>query len=151
MIDIKRFREYLVELMVYTNDESSADVQIEGVAIGVHQGHMIKKLKDKSGIWLCANYPDAVMSGTDDQHSDRNKVVLFLMEKVSSGQHTDDEELDHYAKMQHLFLILRKYLLNNSASCGQFVTGEALEQEWEYDIFGGWNGLSVMFNLNDYD
>lgn len=151
MIDIVRFREYLLELVDSTNSSAGNDAQIEGVAIGVHQGHMIKKLKDKSGIWLCANYPDAVMTGHDDQHGDRNKVVLFLMEKVASGQHTDDEEILHYAKMQRLFLVLRQYLLENSASCGQFVTGEALEQEWEYDIFGGWNGLSVMFNLNDYD
>lgn len=151
MIDIVRFREFLMELVVFTNDEVAEDSTIEGVVIGVHQGHMIKKLKDKNGIWLCANYPDAVMTGNGDQHGDRNKVVLFLMEKVASGQHTDEEEILHYAKMQRLFLVLRKYLLENSASCGQFVTGEALEQEWEYDIFGGWNGLSVMFNLNDYD
>ena len=23
--------------------------------------------------------------------------------------------------------------------------------EWEYDIFGGWNGLSVSFTLEDFE
>lgn len=150
MIDIVRFREFLAELVNLTNADNDSQ-PIEGAIIGVHQGHMMKKLKDKCGIWLCANYPDAVLAGNSDQHSDRNKVVMFLLEKISSGQHTEEEEIQHYAKMQRLFLSLRQHLIDNTASCGQFHSGEAIEQEWEYDIFGGWNGLSIMLNLNDYD
>lgn len=151
MIDIVKFREILLELRARTN-LASGEERITGVAMAVREGHMIKKLKDKEGIWLCANYPDATDTGNTDMHSSQNRVLLFLLEKVASGQHTDEEELLHYARLQRLFLLLRDELRNRESYCGEFASnGADMKIEWEYDIFGGWNGLSVSINLEDYD
>ena len=78
-------------------------------------------------------------------------MVLFLLEKVPSGSQSDEDELAHYAALQQLMLALRNRLMASPFVCDdemQIVSG--LTIEWEYDIFGGWNGLSIGFKLQDY-
>lgn len=151
MIDIKRFREWLIELKESINKQAE-DSQIEGVALAVREGHMLRKLKDRRGILLCAKYPDGKTEGDADSFSTDNDIVLFILEKVPSGQQTDEEELTHYAALQRLMLILRNELMAFPLVCNDEmqVTG-ALTIEWEYDIFGGWNGLSIGLKIEDYD
>lgn len=149
MIDITRYREFLVELRERVNRQS--DDHIDGIVIAVREGHMMKKLKDRTGIQLCANYPDAQTQGNLDSHSDRNKVLLFLLEKVPSGQQNDEAELQHYARIQRMMRILRDALLEMDAFCGELRSGNDLLTEWEYDIYGGWNGLSIGLNIEDFD
>lgn len=149
MIDIVRFREVLIELQQKVNAQS--EVPINGVVMAVREGHMIKRLKDKAGIWLCGNYPDAELKGDEDSHNDRNNVLLFVLEKVSSGQETDEEELQHYAILQRITNVLKNELLSMDFTCGKLSSDEGMLTEWEFDIFGGWNGLSVGLKLTDYD
>ena len=151
MIDIKRFREWLIELKESVNQQAE-DAQIQGVALAVHEGHMLRKLKDKRGIYLCAKYPDCKTSGDIDSYTGDNDIVLFLLEKVPSGQQTDEDELTHYAGLQQLMLILRDQLMKDPFVCNdEMQVTTDLTIEWEYDIFGGWNGLSIGFKLQDYD
>ena len=35
--------------------------------------------------------------------------------------------------------------------CGEVKGAESMTVEWEYDVFGGWNGMSIGLNLVDYD
>lgn len=149
MIDIVRFREILLELRQRVNAQS--DTSIAGVVMAVREGHMIKKLKDKAGIWLCANYPDAELNGNTDSHRERNGVLLFLLEKVSDGQETDEEELQHYAVLQRLVYLLKAELLSMDFACGELDIEAAMLTEWEFNVFGGWNGLSIGLKLVDYD
>lgn len=149
MIDIVQYREILAELREKVNQNS--EEKIEGIVMAVREGHMVKKLKDRTGIQLCANYPDAQMNGTFDNHSDRNKVLIFLLEKVPSGQQTDEAELQNYARIQRMMRILRDALLENDAFCGELRSGDDLLTEWEYDICGGWNGLSIGLDIEDFD
>ena len=142
MIDIKRFREWLIELKENVNQEAEG-VQIHSVALAVREGHMIRKLKDRQGIILCAKYPDCTTSGDIDSYSGDNDLVLFILQKVPSGQQTDETELTHYAALQRLMFILRDYLMSTFQACGGMQVSGDLTIEWEYDIFGGWNGLSI--------
>ena len=150
MIDIKRFREWLIELKESVNQQVS-DAQIQGVALAVREGHMVRKLKDKRGIFLCAKYPDCTTSGDIDSYTGENDIVLFILEKVPSGGQTDEDELIHYAGLQQLMIALRDKLLGLFISCNELDVKSDLTIEWEYDIFGGWNGLSIGFKLQDYD
>ena len=151
MIEIKRFREWLIELKESVNQQAE-DAQIQGVALAVHEGHMLRKLKDKRGIHLCAKYPDSKTSGDTDNFKTDNDIVLFLLEKVPSGQQSDEDELTHYAALQQLMLILRDRLMAEPFVCdNEMQVISDLTIEWEYDIFGGWNGLSIGFKLQDYD
>ena len=78
-------------------------------------------------------------------------VLIFLLEKVPSGQQTDEAELQHYARIQRMMRILRDALLENDAFCGELRSGDDLLTEWEYDICGGWNGLSIGLDIEDFD
>ncbi len=150
MINIKRYREWLLELKEKLN-RGSEDVKVDGVVLAVHEGHIIRKLRDRRGIWLCAKYPDAQVNGGADTFSTDNQVLLFLLEKVPSGQHSDEEELAHYASLQTLMDSLKAELLDGRLMCDDSVRlTSSLTIEWEYDIFGGWNGLSVSFKLEDF-
>lgn len=151
MIDIKRFREWLIELKENINGQSE-DAKIEGIALAVRDGHLIRKLRDRRGIILCAKYPDAIIKGDADNLTNDNDIVIFLLEKVPSGQQTDDDELAHYACLQQLMVILRNLLIESPFVCHNDMQVIAdLTIEWEYDIYGGWNGLSIGFKLKDYD
>ena len=151
MIDIKRCREWLIELKESVNKQAEG-TQIEGVALAVREGHMLRKLKDKRGVLLCAKYPDGKTEGVADSFSTDNDIVLFILEKVPSGQQTDEDELTHYAALQRLMLILRDELMGYLFICAdEMEVRNSLTIEWEYDIFGGWNGLSIGLKIEDSD
>lgn len=151
MIQIQRYREWLIELMEGIN-RVSEELKVDGVAMAVHEGHLIRKLKDRRGVWLCARFPDGQVNGGADAFSTDNEVLLYLVEKVPSGQHSDEEELTHYAGLQGLMDLLRERLWDGNLLCDDSVRVRGgLKIEWEYDVFGGWNGLSVSFKLEDFD
>ncbi len=149
MINIIRYRELLVELQQAVNDKQKD--AIDSVVLAVREGHMTKKLRERQGVVLCSNYPDAHLQGSAHNYSDSNKIYLFVLEKVPSGKETDEEELQHYGRLQEIMRLLRDALLTNDTVCGEIKTDEDITTEWEYDIFGGWNGLSIGLTLHDYE
>lgn len=149
MINIQRYREMLVELKERVNKVSRT--KIDGTVIAVSEKHLVKKLKDSMGLILCANYPDAVSQGNEDNYREQNSLLLFLIEKVPSGQETDEEELLHYARIQQVMQLLKTKLREMDFFCGEVEGAESMTVEWEYDVFGGWNGMSIGLNLVDYD
>ena len=149
MIDIVRFRELLLELQQQINEK--ADTTIEGVVLAVREGHMQKKLRDREGIWLCGNYPDAELKGNGDMYDEKNHVLFFLLEKVPAGRDSDEDELQNYARIQRLAKLLKHELLSGRVTCGEMDMENSIVTEWEFDVFGGWNGMSIGFKLTDYD
>lgn len=149
MIDITRFRELILELQTKVNQES--EEKINGCFLAVKEEHMVKKIKDKPGVLLCANYPDAEydIENSDNRRED-NQVIFFICEKVSPGSETDEEELLHYAKLQRIMEALKRVLRQNEF-CDRFSSGDKMRTEWEYSIFGGFNGLSLGLTIADYD
>ena len=147
MIPISRFREWCIELMSEVN---ACKVLIEHLVLGVDEGHIIKKIKDKKGVCLCVNYPDATGNGADDNETDVQPVYFFVVEKVNPGSQTDDAEMLHYGKLQDITIFLRNTVRN-------FASGNCLgveidlndKIEWEYQIFGGFNGLSLGIKITD--
>lgn len=149
MIEIKLYKELLMDLVAKVNLQVKD--RIEGVQMGVHEGHLQKKLKDREGVWLCSNFPDAELRGEFDNYEEQNKVVLFLVEKVPSGKWTDDQELEHYARLQRIMGAVKQALLASELACTELKADKGMRTEWEYDIFGGFNGLSLGLNMTDYD
>lgn len=149
MISILEYREMMLELKERVNAVS--ETKIDGVAIAVSEKHLVKKLKDSDGLILCSNYPDSTSTGDKDNYSEQNTMLLFLLEKVPSGQETDEDELLHYASIQRVMQLLKIQLREMDFACGDISGAESITTEWEYDVFGGWNGLSIGLKLNDYD
>ena len=149
MIDILRYREILAELRERVNARS--EMKIEGVVIAVSDKHLVKKLKDKAGLMLCANYPDAESKGMADNYQEKNGLLLFLLEKVASGSEDDGDELLHYGKIQQVMQVMKEELRTMNFVCGEISGADDMNTEWEYDVFGGFNGLSIGLKLADYD
>lgn len=148
-MNILRYREQLIDWMAEIN-VAFGHGSVAGVCIGVREGHIIKKLRDKKGVWLCANYPDYVLSCDEDNRSDRRGVLLYLVEKVPSGSQSEEDEITHYAKMEKLMGYLCQLVMEGPISCEAFANISTLNVEWEYDVFGGWNGLSVSFKTEEF-
>ena len=147
MIPISRFREWCIELM---NDVNAGEVLIEHLVLGVEEGHIVKKLKDKRGVCLCVNYPDATGSGEDDNETDVQPVYFFVVEKVNAGSQTDNEEMLHYGKLQTVMRLLRRVVRDAAKrNCIGVQVDMNDKIEWEYQIFGGFNGLSMGVKITD--
>ena len=155
MINILRFQEWLLELKEAVNRSAGTSEhpeRIGSVALAVNEGHLVRKLADRRGIVLCGRYPDSTFTGNGDIPSSENDVVLFLLEKVPSGRMTHETELLHYAALQRLMLTLRRHLLEDPLFCRSAARlASDISMEWEYDIFGGWNGLSAGFKLENFE
>lgn len=151
MIDIKIFREFIVELRTEVN--AKADEGIDCIKMAATESGLIKKLKDHKGIILCSNFPDAdkeLVNG--DNWKEVNHVLLFVLEKVPSGSQTDGDEFLHYGKLQSIMERVKGILENENFLCGQHLrVGGRIRTEWEYNIYGGFNGLSLSFDLMNYD
>ena len=147
MIPISRFREWCIELM---NEVNVREVLIKHLVMGVDEGHIVKKIKDKQGVCLCVNYPDAVGSGTDDNAIDVQSLYFFVVEKANPGSQTDDGEMLHYGKLQDIMLLLRTTLrIFAQGNCIGVEIDLNDKIEWEYQIFGGFNGLSLGIKITD--
>lgn len=147
MIPISRFREWCIELMTEVN---AGKVRIEHLVMGVDEGHIVKKIKDKKGVCLCVNYPDAVGSGTDDNATDVQSLFFFVVEKANPGSQTDDGEMLHYGTLQDIMRLLRKAVRKSAIhNCIGVEIDLNDKIEWEYQIFGGFNGLSMGVKITD--
>lgn len=149
MINILRYREILAELRNRVNARS--EMQIDGVIVAVSDRHLTKKLKDRTGFLLCSNFPDAESKGIPDNYREDNRLLLFLLEKVPAGDETDEEEITHYARMQAVMQILKSEIRSMDFVCEEIAGGNEISTEWEYDVFGGYNGLSIGLKLTNYD
>lgn len=149
MIDIKTFREYIIELGMLANEE--LEHEIDHVVMAVNESHMVKKLQNKFGICLCVSFPDAQAVGEQDNPRDTQQAFLFVCQRVSPGQLSEDDEVLLYAELQHIMLTLRRLLRQSESECVDIVPEESYKIEWEYQIFGGLNGLSMGLKFKDYD
>jgi len=129
---------------------------IDHVIISPTESHLIKKIADKKGIVLAVKLPDAdAVIESVDNYSDMNHMLLFLLEKVDHSAHKNAIETAHYAKIQAIMKLVKEYILHHGLNSNVFNGDETLDKpfhsEWEYNTFGGYNGLSVSFDLANYD
>ena len=100
---------------------------------------------------MCVSYPDAQSSGTEDNYTDNQQVFFFIVKRLAPGQMDDETELATYATLQNIMLNLRDVIREYYSECMDINPEESYKIEWEYQIFGGVNGLSmgVTFQNND--
>ncbi len=128
---------------------------IDELVVSPTETHLVKKIGDKRGIILGVKMPDADTELiSSDNYSDNNHCLFFLIEKIDPGKHDDFIERWHYSKMQNIMKLIKDWLLQrglNGKVCGGDETiSKPFHTEWEYQIFGGFNGLSISFDLKDF-
>lgn len=179
MIDITRFNEMLLELKADVNshidqtglafkkgywvyDPLSDNAQgttegraIDHIILSPTESHIIKKLSDKKGICLAVKMADAdSVIESADNYSEQNHQLFFVLEKCNPGDFTDQTEREHYQKMQLIMRLVKEYMKRiglNGINCGGDETlSKPFHTEWEYQTYGGFNGLSTGFDLQDF-
>lgn len=149
-MDIRYYRELLVEWCKHIN-EVNEERHISSLHLGVLESHLIRKINNEKGVLLCANYPDYKRLGSEDNYASEYSCVIYIVEKVPSGSMKDEQELMHYAEIEKMMRILVLFLEKNTWCCPPCtLRAKQLKVEWEYDVFGGFNGQSLSFKLEEF-
>lgn len=156
MIPALRFSEILESIKTDVNaaiDDSK--LKIAHVIIAVTEAQLPKKLSDKKGILLVAYLPPANSDiQTADNYSEDNHCLLFVVEKREPSKYNDEKELTHFDAMQKIMREVKKWILAHGLN-GDTDEPETLSKpfrtEWEHQIYGNYNGLSISFDLKDFE
>lgn len=149
MIDILALREKVSEIVSQVNDRS--DKQIDRCILTVDSAHLVKQLKNATGISLAVTYPTAKADGLEDNYYDKEKCFLFVLQKLAPGSKSEEDQLLMYADLQRIMLLVRDVIRNRWDSCYEIMPEESFNIEWEYQVFGEHCGLSMSLEFKSYD
>lgn len=158
MIQIKAYKAFFQAALTWANAEADTEITggkiITGLVMAVEESHLIKKIKDKAGITLAIKYPSTDSQGDEDNYAERNKCLIYVITKWDPGKVDDDDEVTLYAVLQELTKCVKEYLITSDKGPGICGIENGLysgfRTEWEFNIFGGYNGLSVSFDLRNF-
>lgn len=161
MINLVRFQEFIAEMKAVVNTRLVEELpglkkKIDHVHISPTESHLIKKIANKSGVILAVKLAEADSEiESIDSYSEMNHELWFVLEKVDPGIMTDAKELTHYAELQQIMRVVKEYVMEQGLTGNVFGGDETLAKpfhtEWEYQAFGGFNGLSTSFDLQDFE
>ena len=157
MIPASRFKALLDQLHEDVNLElAPLDLSISHVVITATDSQVVKKVSGKSGVILVAKMPPSTAEiRTVDDYSEDNQCLIFVLEKQEPSNATDQKELEHYDKVQRIMRKVKEWILNHGLHDGSDDETETLSKpfrtEWEYQVYGNFNGLSLGFDLKDFE
>lgn len=149
MIDILALREIFSEIVREVNDNS--EKEIDRCILTVDSAHLVKQLKNATGISLAVTYPTAKADGVEDNYYDTEKCFLFVLQKLALGNKSEEDLLLMYATLQRIMLLVRDVIRNRQEDCFEIIPQESYNIEWEYQVFGEHCGLSMSLEFRDYD
>ena len=102
---------------------------------------------------MAGNIPGAEISKRSWFQSEGECLVMVL-EKMPEDYQGTESEFESYSKLQQLMIEIVRLLTNydgfgNFCDKGEVDYSRPLVVEWEYNTYGGFNGLSVTFKLKD--
>ena len=152
MIPILRYKEFLEG--VYQKVNALHEKKINKTIFAPTESSLIKKLSDASGLILAVKFPDTDSDiSSADEYAEANHCLLFLLEKVDPGKFSSEKEMVHFGKIQEIMRSVKELILEaglNGNIGGDETLSKPFRTEWEYQIFGGFNGLSISFDLKDF-
>jgi len=154
MIKLKNFKAFLSDMLAQVNAqiaELEPAIAPIGIAIvSVSEAHAIKRLKDAPGVVLLAKLydTDTRTDGSNDNYAEINHMLIYVMLKMSASEFSNEQEDDKYAELQQTMSLVKEYIMERKMCDARL--DKAFRTEWEYNVFGGYNGLSITFDLKDY-
>jgi len=147
MIPVRDYDTYCRSLVTRIPD-------IDDYALVVSEDHLVKKLKDKTGIILAAVIPSADPSSPDpDNLKEYNICYIFVVDKPDHTNVTDNSELTSYENLQNAITDVKERMLADKVDTSMECTlmhrldEDSLHTDPEYNIFGGYNGYSLSFRV----
>ena len=152
MIPINDYRQFVSELVNSAKTEAKIDDDIT-IRLAVTETQLVNLVKDKAGIVVAGNIPGAEISKNSWFQSE-GECLIMVLEKMPEDRQGTEAEFESYAKLQQLMIEIVRLLINYSGFGSLCDKGEVdysrpLVVEWEYNTYGGFNGLSVTFKLKD--
>lgn len=152
MIPINDYRQFVSELVNSAKKAAKIDNDIT-IRLAVTETQLVNLLKDKAGIVVAGNIPGAEISKSSWFQSE-GECLLMVLEKMPEDYQGTESEFESYSKLQQLMIEIVRLLTNydgfdNFCNKGEVDYSRPLVVEWEYNTYGGFNGLSVTFKLKD--
>lgn len=152
MIPINDYRQFVSELVNSAKKAAKIDDDI-AIRLAVTETQLVNLLKDKAGIVVAGNIPGAEISKSSWFQSE-GECLLMVLEKMPEDYQGTESEFESYSKLQQLMIEIVRLLTNydgfdNFCDKGEVDYSRPLVVEWEYNTYGGFNGLSVTFKLKD--
>ena len=152
MIPINDYRQFVSELVNSAKTDAKIDDDIT-IRLAVTETQLVNLLKDKAGIVVAGNIPGAAISKSSWFQSE-GECLLMVLEKMPEDYQGTESEFESYSKLQQLMIEIVRLLTNydgfdNFCDKGEVDYSRPLVVEWEYNTYGGFNGLSVTFKLKD--
>ena len=154
MIPINDYRQFIAELINYAKQQARID-ETTTIRLAVTETQLVNLLKDQSGIVIAGNIPGADISKQSFFQSE-GECLLMVLEKMPEDRQGTEWEFTRYEVLQQLMKEIIK-LLTNYDGFDRFCDKADLDYsrpltvEWEYNTYGGFNGLSITFRLKDRD
>ena len=154
MIPINDYRQFIAELINYAKQQARID-ETTTIRLAVTETQLINLLKDQSGIVIAGNIPGADISKQSFFQSE-GECLLMVLEKMPEDRQGTEWEFTRYEVLQQLMKEIIKLLTNYEGfdrfcDKGELDYSRPLTVEWEYNTYGGFNGLSITFRLKDRD
>lgn len=153
MIPINSYRQFVTELVNYACQAAGTE-DIPTIRLAVTESQLINLLKDQAGIVVAGNIPGADITNGSGFFQSEGECLLMVLEKMPEDYQGTEKEFDRYALLQQLMVEIVKVLTNYDGfdqfcDRGDVDYSRPLTIEWEYNTYGGFNGLSVTFRLKD--
>lgn len=157
MIKLSLLQEQLAEMRAAVNLAlKTQKITISEVFLSATESHILKKLADKKGIIVAVKMPDAdARIESEDNYSELNHILLYVIEKADISGLTNQGETDMYNKLQTVTAKIKEWFVTRGGDgnlCGSDTKmQQKIRTEWEYNVFGGFYGLSIGFDLLDFN
>lgn len=150
MIAINNYRQFFAELVAAASDKSG--VEVSKTRLAVTETQLINLLKDLTGVVVAGNIPNFDVT-YDSYWLSCGECIIYVLEKMPEDYQGTDREFERFADLQALMSQLLQCVSGETIQqfCDQaeLDISQGVRVEWEYNTFGGFNGLSATFHLKD--
>ena len=151
MIPIRNYQQFIAELTAKASVLSG--VAVEKIRLAVTESQLVTLLKDQPGVIVCGNIPGMELSYHTGFWLSEGECLLMVLERMPDDLQGTQSETDEYARLQQLMQQIVRLLIGEDfqefCDKGEVDFSRPLTVEWEYNQYGGFNGLSVTFRLKD--
>lgn len=150
MIGINNYRQFVAELVVAAARNCETDTP--KIRLAVTEEQLVNFLKDLPGIVVAGNIPgtDIINNG---YYRSEGECLLMVLEKWPADKQGSDWEYQEFGRIQRLTAAIVRLLTGEDfqqfCDQGELDTSRQISIEWEYNAYGGFNGMSITFRLKD--
>ncbi len=151
MIAINDYRQFIAELAAAAATRSG--IRVDHIRLAVTESQLAVLLKDLPGTIVCGNVPSFTIGYPASYWRSEGECLLMVLRKMPRDGQAQPDEFDSYQQLQQLMSAMLKLItgedMQQFCDQGELDHSQPIRVEWEYNQYGGFNGLSATFHLKD--